>query len=266
MIPAGEFVMGAEAGEESTNPAQGPKHKVGLERPFTLGRFEVTVREYGAFVRDTDYKPAANDCQHYDFIAQTWINEPNASWQDPPIFPQQSAHPVVCVSWHDAQAYVGWLTAKTGKRYRLPSEAEWEYAARAGATGTWAWGEKAQEACRHGNLADEAARARLDPEWKYHECSDGIAFTAPAGRYQPNAFGLHDMIGNVWEWVEDCFINTYERAPVDGSARVVEGCEQRVLRGGSWLSQPRDTRFAQRGRNIAHGRFYAVGFRVARDQ
>jgi formylglycine-generating enzyme len=265
-IPAGEFIMGAEPGEEFYDPAQGPKHKVSIPRPFLMGRYEVTVREYGAFVRDSGYKPQGTDCLHYDFTTHTWLAGAGASWREPPIFPQQSQHPVVCVSWNDAQSYVAWLTGKTGKRYRLPSEAEWEYAARAGAAGPWLWGTKPEEACRHANVADEAARARLDPDWIYRDCSDGMVFTAPVGRFQPNAFGLFDVIGNVWEWVEDCFVSTYERAPVDGSARVTAGCEQRVIRGGGWLSRPSDTRLATRGFNKAQNRIYAVGFRIARDE
>ena len=267
-IPAGEFMMGSAENEPNFNPAEVPKRKVVIVRPFLIGRYEVTVGEYAEFVREQGQNIQGTDCRYYDYRSTQFQTQPNTSWKNPPIFSQQNDHPVVCVSWFDAKSYLAWLGRKTGKRYRLPSEAEWEYAARAGERNTWLWGNHADntnDACAYANVSDESSRRRTEFSWKYHQCEDGFPFTAPVGSFQPNGFRLHDMIGNVWEWVEDCFVKNYEDAPADGTPRQSDSCEQRVLRGASWLSQSTDTRLAARGRNDPKRRFYAVGFRVVRE-
>jgi formylglycine-generating enzyme required for sulfatase activity len=264
-IPAGEFAMGSAQGEPSHNPSEGPRHRVIIAKPFLMGRHEVSVAEYAEFAREQGQGAAGADCAYYDYRSSRFRLQPNTGWKNPPIFAQQNDHPVICVSWFDANSYLAWLSRKTGKRYRLPSEAEWEYAARAGVTGVWPWGMNAKDACGFANVSDEASRRRTEFSWEFHQCDDGYPFTAPVGSFQPNAFGLQDMLGNVWEWVEDCYIRGYENAPADGAPRQSDTCEERVLRGASWLSRPVDTRLAARGRNDPKGRFYAVGFRVVRE-
>jgi formylglycine-generating enzyme required for sulfatase activity len=158
------------------------------------------------------------------------------------------------VNWDDAQAYVGWLRSETGHRYRLPSESEWEYATRAGTTTRWYWGDTAQDRCEYANGSDSG-----------DGCDDGWEWTAPLGSFRANGFGLHDMSGNVWERVEDCWHGDYQGAPSDGSAWTRGGdCGRRVLRGGSWGYFPWNLRSAYRLRYDVGLRYTDVGFRVAR--
>jgi formylglycine-generating enzyme required for sulfatase activity len=174
--------------------------------------------------------------------------------------------PVSCISWHDAKAYVSWLSAKTGKRYRLLSESEWEYVARAGTSTRFFWGDSAEEACEHVNLFDASGRRMSDLPYVPAECDDGFPFTAPVGSFDPNAFGLHDVTGNVWEWTEDCFTVPYPPDLGDGRSYQSEGdCEKRSIRGGSWITTPSRQRPAFRGRDPADVVFSPFGFRVARD-
>ena len=175
------------------------------------------------------------------------------------------SHPVVCVSWNDAKAYVRWLSGETGEAYRLLSEAEWEYVARAETRTARYWGESESGQCRYANGLDEAwERGHADRPWAIASCDDGHTKTAPVGRYEANGFGLRDVLGNVWEWVEDCWNDSYAGAPRDGSAWTSGECGRRVLRGGSWFDSPGALRSANRFRNPAGGRFGSGGFRVAR--
>lgn len=197
----------------------------------------------------------------------------NASWRAP-AFEQTYEHPVVCVSWHDARNYVAWLSRKTGQDYRLPSEAEWEYAARAGTTSAFFWGASADRDCVHMNGGDRSL-VRAVPSWpqtvakalrdddpraRLVECDDGSPFTSVVGRYEPNAFGLRDIIGNVWEWVEDCWS---ESLPKDNLPQTGDACDRRT-RGGSWDDFPEDLRAARRSRLAPEIRRSDVGFRLAR--
>ena len=173
---------------------------------------------------------------------------------------------MVSVSWDDAQVYVRWLSAKTGKRYRLPSESEWEYAARAGTRTSRPWGDSESGQCRYANGLDAAAK-RGFRTWEaatVASCDDGRALTAPVGRYEANAWGLHDVLGNVWEWTRDCWNGSYAGAPRDGSAWNSGDCSRHVLRGGSWGSVPRLLRSANRHGSISGDRSHDTGFRVAR--
>ena len=268
VIPAGDFWMGSDRDGDEADRNERPRHRVSVGR-FALGRYEVTRGEYEAFVSATGH-PDGRRCATDDGRGNwEWRWRNGASWRDP-RFPQGDDHPVVCVSWGDAQLYVRWLSRKTGESYRLPSEAEWEYAARAGTGTRWYWGDSPSGQCGRANGADASLRRqyrrveRLDFDDAV-SCDDGMAHTAPAGSYEANAFGLFDVLGNVWEWTEDCWHGNYERAPGDGSAWTRGGdCGPRVLRGGSWLNTPRDLRSAVRFIYITGVRSDDAGFRVSR--
>jgi formylglycine-generating enzyme required for sulfatase activity len=193
-----------------------------------------------------------------------WVSTPGLSWSNPG-FDQAADHPVVCVSWEDARAYAQWLTERTGRKYRLLSEAEYEYIARAGSTTAFAWGASAQDMCAHANGFDRTART-AHPDWGDAACEDGYVYTAPVRAFPPNAFGVYGAVGNVFQWTEDCFVEGgYVGAPTDGSARTVEGCVLRVIRGGSWLNSSRGLRAAMRDRDRPGDCYTNVGFRVARE-
>ena len=170
------------------------------------------------------------------------------------------------MNWYDAQAYVEWLSRKTGKTYRLPTEAEWEYAARAGTRTRYFFGDGDTDFCRYGNGGDQTAKSKITGArgWITLPCTDGYAYTAPVGTFLPNSFGLYDMHGNAWQWLEDCWHETYERAPSDGSAWVSGDCGSRVNRGGSWGWGPPALRAAARSSDAADHRWDAYGIRVAR--
>ena len=172
---------------------------------------------------------------------------------------------MACVNWNDAQAYVAWLSRETGEEYRLPSESEWEYAARAGTTTARYWGEGESGQCRHANGIDASVKDRYSgSSWPVASCRDGHVHTAPVGSFAANGWGLHDVLGNVWEWTEDCWNDRYAGAPTDGSAWEYGDCSQRVLRGSSWSSRPSDLRAADRGKVASGGPVIRLGFRVAR--
>ena len=255
VVPAGTFRMGSTRGQADERPV----HAVRLEA-FALGRYEVTREEYAAFVDATGHGDAG--CGLVDGAGRLdW--DDGASWRRPG-FAQDDRHPAVCVSWADALAYVRWLTAETGESYRLPSEAEWEYGARANTRTERYWDGASGSQCEHANSGD---RALLQRGWPLPvvNCADGAAHTAPVGSYGANAFGLHDVLGNVWEWTADCWHDGYRGAPDDASAWTRRGdCDRRVLRGGSWETVPSGLRSANRYRNDDNRGSVIAGFRVAR--
>jgi len=269
VAPAGAFTMGSPDIEKGRNTWEGPSHVVTFARPFAVGKFEVSVDQFAAFVRET----------RYDVGTTCWTLEDGKlesragrSWRNPG-FEQDGSHPATCLNWHDAKAYADWLARKTGgKGYRLLSEAEWEYAASArttpGAGPRFAFGDDESALCTHGDGLDQDARRAFagTERWTFLPCNDGYAFTAPAGKYIANAFGLHDMQGNVKEWTQDCFQEGqgYRGAPTDGSAWTSGTCRSRVLRGGSWLSFARLLRVAFRFTGTPGERLNDVGIRVAR--
>ncbi len=259
VIPAGSFTMGSPASEEGREDDEGPRHRVTIPRAFALGKYEVTRAEFAAFVRDTGHK--ARGCWVYG--GKEWKDDDSKNWRDP-NFSQSERDPVVCVNWDDAKKYLRWLSRKTGQDYRLPSEAEWEYAARAGTTTARYWGDAADLACGYANVHDRTSKSENGFTWTHHDCRDGYAKTAPVGSFEANDFGLHDVLGNVWEWVEDCYEKTYDLAARDGSAWTTGECSRRVLRGGSWSGSPRFVRAAIRNRNTAGSRNDSGGFRAAR--
>jgi formylglycine-generating enzyme required for sulfatase activity len=191
-----------------------------------------------------------------------WVLDAARSWQAPG-FDQTATDPVVCVSWTHANGYVNWLSQKAGQPYRLPSEAEWEYAARAGTTSRRWWGDSAAEACGNANVADAAAK-RVNSRLTVHKCGDGFVYTAPVGKFRANGFGLFDVLGNAWEWTEDCYHDSYTGGPGSGEAWTTGPCDRRVLRGGSWLNAPRLVRSAYREGYSPANRPTHGGFRVAR--
>ena len=227
VVPAGSFRMGSPESEEGRHDSEGPMRRVTISEPFAVGKYEVTFSEWDACV-------SAGGCGDYRPDDKDW---------------GRGNRPVIHVSWKDAQAYVAWLSEKTGKKYRLLSESEWEYAARAGTTTRYSWG-------------DSVGRNRANCDgcgssWDNRQ-------TAPVGSFGANGFGLHDMHGNVWEWVEDCYNGSYAGAPSDGSAWESGNCVRRVLRGGSWDYGPWSLRSAFRGWGDSGYRDGSDGFRVAR--
>jgi formylglycine-generating enzyme required for sulfatase activity len=267
-IPAGTFVMGtptADAHAAATR-AESQALIVRIPRAFALGRTEVTRREYRAFVADSSYE-AKGPCVTWDDTLSRFAAD-RARGPENPGRPREARddQPVSCVNWADAKAYVQWLSRKTGKAYRLPSEAEWEYAARAGSNTRWPWGDSATDGCEFANLYDLSSREQFAFGWDPVRCRDRYPDVAPVGALRANAFGLFDLIGNVAEWVEDCYTDSYVGRPRDGRAWVWNGgCPRRVLRGGSWTSPAERARSASR--DAADPALHAdtVGFRVALD-
>ena len=260
VVPSGSYRMGSPSSEKGRYDDEDPVHRVAIGRPFAVGVHEVTRGEFGRFVSESG-RSMGNSCWEWD---GEWKKRSGRSWKNPG-FSQTDSNPVVCVSWNDAKAYVRWLSGKTGKKYRLLSEAEWEYVARGGTKTARYWGESESGQCRYANGADEALK-RWDRDWKWKiaSCDDGHARPSPVGSFQANGFGLHDVLGNVIEWTEDCWNESYRGAPSDGTAWESGDCGRRVLRGGSWSGSPSGLRSANRFRNPSGDRSSFDGFRVAR--
>jgi formylglycine-generating enzyme required for sulfatase activity len=273
VIPSGSFKMGSSVTESGRYPREGPQHPVTIAAPFAIGKFHVTFDQFAAFVAETHYD-GGTGCWIYGLGGQL-LDKADASWRKPG-FDQSGSHPVTCLNWNDANAYVGWLAGKAGRGYRLLSEAEWEYAARAGTTTPFFFGTETKDICRFANGADETAKRAnsISPQWPIAPCSDGFANTSPVGSFLPNGFGLSDMSGNVWDWLMDCYHATYgywvktgaarTGAPSDGSPWMSASCETRVLRGASWDFAPRYLRVAFRGWDYPGNRYNIYGLRVAR--
>jgi len=263
-VAQGEVLMGSNRNDIDSGIAaanEGPQHKAIIRQPLAIGRFEVTRDQYAAFVKRSGYKGGERCVTFENNVPQERANRTFLN----PGFAQDGTHPAVCVSWTDAKAYVEWLSQTTGKPYRLLSEAEFEYAARAGGTSRFGVTSDPDEICKFANGADESAKAAgLPGDSPYMNCKDGYPFTAPVGSFPANAFGLHDLIGNVWEWTEDCFYNDYASAKPDGAARTEAACPVRTVRGGDWFSNEAALRPAARAKANADARHDDIGFRVAR--
>lgn len=252
-IPAGSFVMGSPKSEPGRFDAEGPQHAVAVAS-FALGKYEVTVAQFAAFLKATEYQPEPCD----RLLGLTWTIAAGGRVESPG-FAESPRQPAVCLSWVDAQAYIKWLNGRLAHRldadgpYRLPSEAEWEYAARAGTTTARWWGEAIGKARANCNGCGSA--------W------DNVRF-APVGSFGPNPFGLYDMLGNAWQWTADCWNESYTGAPADGSAWLAGDCSKHVLRGGSWDNLPSLIRSAARSRADARNRDFDyasyAGFRLAK--
>ena len=245
VVPPGSYMMGSPANEADRDDDEGPPHRVTIGYLLAVGVYEVTFAEWEACV-------AAGGCGGY--------RPDDAGWG-------RGSRPVIHVSWEDAQEYVRWLSLETGEEYRLLSESEWEYVARAGTETARYWGEGESGQCRNANGEDLFLESVFGETGSpMADCSDGYAYTAPVATYLANAFGLHDVLGNVWEWTEDCWNESYTGAPSDGSAWRSGLCSFRVVRGGSWSGKPSLLRSATRDRSSAGsgGRGLSDGFRVAR--
>lgn len=238
VVPAGSYRMGCVSRLRCA-PDELPVREVGIPRALAVGVHEVTFEAYDRFAAETGR-----------------VRPGDERWG-------RGRHPAINVSWDEARAYLAWLSDETGERYRLPTEAEWEYFARAGSETPWFFGTDPKALCTHGNGAD----ALTNYDRRNDACNDGVGRrTAEVGSYRPNAFGLHDTLGNLWEWVEDCYVGSYEGAPTDGTARAVEGtCPTRTLRGGGLNSGPDGLRSANRERNSPTLSLYYIGFRVVRE-
>jgi formylglycine-generating enzyme required for sulfatase activity len=267
-VPAGTFVMGTPGAAAAAGAAraEGDAAVVRVPRAFALGRLEVTRAQYAKFIAESGHEPQAG-CRTWDPALGRFSDDARRDWRNPatPAAPLDD-HPVSCVSFADALAYVQWLARETGARYRLPSEAEWEYAARAGSATLRHWGDDAAAGCGDANAYDLVAQAQYRLGWPPAPCRDGYADLAPVGQLRANAFGLHDVIGNVREWVQDCATGSYVGRPADARAwEWLGGCRERVLRGGSWRSPPAAARSAWRDAEGAGARADDAGFRVALD-
>ena len=255
VVPAGTFMMGSEKGDSDEKPV----HRVTIAQPFAVGVYEVTRGQYARFVSATGHS-TGNSCWTYEGGRPK--RRSGRGWKNPG-FEQGETEPVVCVNWEDAQAYVRWLSEETGEAYLLLSEAEWEYVARAGTRTARYWGESEAGQCRYANGADQTAKNYNDSR-TMAECDDGHYRTAPVGSYEANGFGLHDVLGNVWEWTGDCWNGSYAGAPSNGGVWERGDCSSRVLRGGSWFLEPRVLRSAGRFGDTAGIRYGNVGVRLAR--
>ncbi len=272
VLPPGTFTFGAEQSEgkrwgmlDRMSANEGPQVEITIGRSFAIGQTEVTQSQFAAFVKDTGYKVKFG-CFH--LTSAGWSVQPKLNWEDPG-FEVTDNHPVACVRRPDALAYIDWLSEVTGQAYRLPSEAEFEYAARGGATSeTQAtyWGENWDDACTYQNGADLAFVPNVPdiPYGQYAECDDGYVFTAPVGSFEPNAWGLFDMAGNVSEWTEDCYQDSHDNVPTDGTPFNKRQCRAWVAKGGSWAGFPGLLRPATRLRILATTVGTGFGFRVAR--
>lgn len=241
-VPAGEFRMGGGKpymSNAAEDPQALPIHRVRVPA-FKMGKYEVTVKEFRQFVQATGYK-VPDQCRHEP--GPRWFPGATPGTYDRNALTDNDFQPAVCIGWDAATAYAKWLSAQTGKHYRLASEAEWEYAARAGSASVYPLGEDVHQICASANVSDRSAEFAALNRFgaSYHgfmggiaSCDDGAGFASMVGLYQPNAWGLYDMIGNVSEWTQDCWNETHQKAPGDGSARLSGACDKRVIRGGSW--------------------------------
>ena len=289
VIPAGRFIMGSPEGEPGRFADEGPQHEVNLTKAFALGRKEVSVAEFAQFVTATDYLTDAETSggswiRHPDVTVNNWLLVEDINWRHDHLGnPAAANFPVVHVDWHDAQAYAEWLSITTGQRYRLPSEAEFEYANRAGSRSAYWWGngspvqpvanirgvkEELIMARQHWSITGIERKHATDdgPTWyAFPNYSDGFGGLAPVGSLQTNRFNLYDTTGNVWEWTEDCYQDSYKNTPTDGQSVNMKNCERRVLRGASFYCLPRFVRSANRWAKPAETRGMYIGFRVARE-
>jgi len=257
-LPAGEFIMGSPPRQRDVGA--GLPKLVTIKKPIAIGKFEVTVDQFSVFVAQTG-TAAGTRCRaivgdNGNSARSLILGPPEASFRAPG-FAVAATHPAVCINWHDAQAYATWLKSRTGKPYRLPTDAEWEYAARAGTQTYYSFGNDMSDLCDHGRFVDPDSQFR----WR-DGCSNDTPSPIPAGQRKPNPWGIFDMHGNAWEWVEDCWAT--DATPADGSAfSPPGGCDMGVMRGGSWANRPWELGSPVRRQMSLAARSSHIGFRVA---
>lgn len=264
LVPAGVFVMGDESGLDDEKPV----HKVAITKPFYLGSCEVTIEQFRQFVEATGYITDAEEGTGFqgafgwDRDTMDFKMNGEYSWRNTG-FPQADNHPVLNVSWSDAMEFCRWLSRKEGSAYRLPTEAEWEYACRADTETRYSHGDDAEQAANVGNVADAAFETEFPELEGVIKANDGFAYTAPVASFPPNAFGLYDMHGNVWEWCADWYdVKYYAESPTNDPLGPTTG-EERVYRGGGWFNCARGCRAASRSGSLPENRNLTLGFRVA---
>lgn len=273
----GEFTMGSSESELGRNSDEGPQHWVRIGA-FEISDVPVTRGQFAEFARGTGFE-SPEPCQvpRLSLSGVVWDERKELTWMRPG-FEQTDSHPVVCVSWDDAVKFVEWLnlTDATGRKgWRLPTEAEYEFAARSGTTSARYWADSDAPPCRHANVADERARSEAEKtlnaltlaalkarRW-FVECDDGYAYTSPVRSFPPNAYGLYDTLGNVWQWVADCY-GKRSYLGLEAEDAQTQSCRARAARGGSFADQYGAARSARRGNDQPSGRSINMGFRVAR--
>jgi formylglycine-generating enzyme len=271
-LPPGRFMMGEHTHQGRTQPSASPQHEVNIAYPLAMMETEVTRGQFRAFVDATKHS-TERGCEYGYGPTGSRVENQQFDWRNPG-FSQTDDHPVVCVNWYDTQEYAKWLSAKTGKRYRLPSESEWEYAARAGSTTVYGFGESFESLCAVANVFDQTAisvfgeKDRNGEPREFANCADGHVYTAVSRTFKPNPWGLYGMYGNVSEWVQDCIVDfNYKRTPVDGSSVDGPACVDAnywVSRGGEWRTGPFFVRAANRDYLDRSGRTPGQGMRLVR--
>jgi len=243
-VPAGKFTMGSPKNEKCHSKVESPMREVTITRDFLMSKCEITRAQFAAFVKAAGYKTdAEKDGIGFAWDGKKWDKVKGISWQDIG-YRQSDNHPVVGLTYNDAVAFCKWVSTRTGRTARLPTEAEWEYAARAGTQTVFAFGATLADAKGAANIADKTALTRFK-KWKHFPVEDGYVFTSPVGSFKPNAFGLYDMHGNVWEWCSDWWARDYSKAATVDPQGPKSG-RKRVIRGGSWMSSPPFARVAHR--------------------
>lgn len=270
-IPAGVAILGAGADDKFRNADELPERRFTIRERFLVSRYEITRDQYEAFVRATS-RGVGGDCLTDRRKLGVWQYDAATTFRDPG-FAQGGDHPVACVNWDEAQAYVAWLNTQTSGGYRLLTEVEWEYVARGGAAQNFAypWGNDPARGCPSANTFDRTALkkyAGMDTSgYKVYdpmECSDELLNTSPVGSLKANEFGVHDIIGNVAEWVEDCYDATRERLSESGAPPTETNCAKRVAKGGSWGTLAHNVRIAERLPYAPAHRDDSIGIRVAK--
>ena len=267
LIPAGEFVMGAPVNDEGAKPNSQPQHDVRITRAFRIAKYETTRGQFRKFVEATGYqtnaeKSGTGSLGYTGDAKNPFLQDPKFTWRNPG-FEQADDHPVVCISWHDAVAFCDWLSRQEKLTYRLPTEAEWEYACRGGTTTRWYAGNDEQDLGKIANMADRTLHGTSAAFSYAKPWDDGRAFTGPIGKYRANAFSLFDMNGNAWEWCQDWYDESfYSRSPPEDPRGPLLDQTYRVLRGGSWINLPGSTRSTSRLWNPPTLNNTTTGFRV----
>ena len=270
IIPSGSVFIGSNENEIDRKKGERIRTEVTIENSFAMAKTEVTLAQFRIFMKESKHEsiiPKRNGepligCNYFDGKSYGYIAKHNFENVG---YPQREDAPVVCVSWSDANAYAEWLTQKTGRKYRVPSTVEFEYAQRAGTDTPWFWGTDSDKACEYANIGDRSF-ARVFPNRPSFPCDDGYVYTSSVAKFKPNGFGLYDMVGNAWEWTNDCYHADLSNAPTDGSSWEEEengDCVFRTPKGGSWISGIGWSRAAVHSRDGADYKSFMLGFRVA---